>query len=46
MGTEAMPFAPAVEGFGHSPAASVDVGTRVTALAIIGSGEAMTPAGS
>lgn len=39
-------FAPAVEGFGHSPAASTGVGTRATALAIIGSGEAMTPAGS
>lgn len=39
-------FAPAVEGVGHSPAASAGVGTRVTALAIIGSGEAMTPAGS
>lgn len=41
-----MPFAPAVEGVGHSPAASVGVGTRATALAIIGSDEAMTPAGS
>lgn len=39
-------FAPVVEGFGHSPAASTGVGTRATALAIIGSGEAMTPAGS
>ena len=45
-GAEAMPFAPAVEGFGHSPAASAGVGMRLTALAIIGSGEAMTPAGS
>lgn len=39
-------FAPAVEGFGHSPAASAGVDTRATALDIIGSGEAMTPAGS
>lgn len=41
-----MPFAPAVEGVGHSPSASTGVGTRATALAIIGSGEAMTPVGS
>lgn len=41
-----MPFCAPVEGFPHNPAASVGVGTRATALAIIGSGEAMTPAGS
>lgn len=41
-----MPFCAAVGGFGHSPTASTGVGTRATVLAIIGSGEAMTPAGS
>lgn len=46
LGLQPCRFVPAVEGFGHGPAASAGVGTRVTALAIIGSGEAMTPAGS
>ena len=46
LGLQPCRFAPAVEGFGHSPAASTGVGTRATALAIIGSGEAITPAGS
>lgn len=41
-----MPFCAPVEGFAHSPTASAGVGTRAMALAIIGSGEAMTPAGS
>lgn len=46
LGLQPCRFSPAVEGFGHSPATSTGVGTRATALAIIGSGEAMTPAGS
>lgn len=45
-GVAAMPFCARRGGLGHSPAASTGVGTRATALAIIGSGEAMTPAGS
>lgn len=46
LGLKPCRFAPAVEGLAHSPAASTGVGTRATALAIIGSDEAMPPASS